>query len=68
MTLHVPAILDDNAIAAAVAVILKKTTVKNLGHLDGLLAKHFGVSSRYMRDFRIGYEERNGAVPTRSRA
>lgn len=68
VTLNVPALLDDNTIAKAVGVILKKTTIKNLGHLDLLLAKHFGVSARYVRDFRVGYEERNGQVPTRSRA
>ena len=68
VTLRVPALLDDNAIAAAVGKITKATTVKNLGHLDSLLANHFGVSARYVRDFRIGYEERNGQVPTRSRA
>lgn len=67
-TLTVPALLDDNAIAAAVGVIMKKVTIKNLGHLDILLAKHFGVSARYVRNFRVDYEERNGQVPTRSRA
>jgi len=67
-TLTVPALLDDAKIAAAVTAITAKVTIKTLGHLDGLLAKHFGVSTRYVRDFRIGYEERNGPVPTRSRA
>lgn len=67
-TLAVPALLDDNAIATALGVIMKKVTIKNLGHLDILLAKHFGVSARYVRNFRVDYEERNGQVPTRSRA
>ncbi|MCP4900171.1 MAG: AAA family ATPase [bacterium] len=67
VTLEVPALLDDNVIAKAVAIILKTTTIKNLTQLDKLLAKHFDVSDRYIRDFRIGYEERNGQVPVRSR-
>lgn len=68
VNLAIPALIDDNAIAAAVAQITKKVTIKNLGHLDGLLAKHFGVSTRYVRDFRIRFEDRNGQIPTRSRA
>ncbi|NIN66064.1 MAG: AAA family ATPase [Anaerolineae bacterium] len=66
VTLTPPATIDDNSIAAAVPVITKQP-IRNLGELDRKLAKHFGVSDRYIRNFRIEWEERNGQIPVRSR-